>query len=236
MTEDLMNNLKFVSEDGDTVLHLALIHEQWDFVQNLLGVISLDQTRFQYLDIQNHLGQTALHLAVIVDHPASVQSLLCGGASPGLQERNGNTPLHLAVREGRVRCVQELTSHQHHSGHLLIANYAGLSALHLAVQKGNDVIIRMLLGGGADVDQRDLGSGRTPLHWAVESQSPEVVRLLLDEGAAVNQPTYAGYSPLYCALCRPNKDVQGLLQDRGGVVEQDEEQEEMESEEEESTI
>ncbi|KAJ8403775.1 hypothetical protein AAFF_G00346430 [Aldrovandia affinis] len=186
---EIFNTLNFVSEDGDTALHLALIHEHWAFVQYLLGVISLDRSWTPYLDIQNDLGQTALHLAVIVDQPECVRGLLWGGASVELQERGGHTPLHLAVREGRVACVRELTSSPVNPEHLRITNYSGVSVLHLAVQKGNENIIRMVLDAGADVNQRDLSAGRSPLHWAVESQSPGVVRLLLRGRLWTSPPT-----------------------------------------------
>lgn len=233
--EELFNTLNFLSEDGDTVLHLALIHEQWGVVQCLLEEIVVDSTWIPYLDIQNDLGQTALHLAVIVDQSECVRALLWSGASAEIQERGGNTPLHLAVRELRTECVRELTSCSRTPPvHLNITSYAGVSALHLAVHRGNCEIIKMLLEAGADVNQRDLGSGRSPLHWAVESQRSEVVELLLSAGALVNQRSYAGHTPFYCALYRPNKDVQALLRARGATYTQDDEEEEYrESEEEE---
>ncbi|KAM6969853.1 NF-kappa-B inhibitor beta [Aplochiton taeniatus] len=237
--EELFNTLNFVSEDGDTALHLAFIHEHWTFVQYLLGVIAVDQSWVPYLDIQNDLGQTALHLAVIVDQSACVRGLLWGGASAEIQERGGNTPLHLAVRELRHNCVREMTSNCQNTDYLHISNYSGLSALHLAVQKGREDIICMLIEAGADVNQRDLGSGRSPLLWAVESQSSRVVQLLLQAGASVDQPSYAGHTALYCALHRPNKEVQALLKaggasDTHGQDEEDEdEDEEQDSEEDE---
>ncbi|XP_051950464.1 NF-kappa-B inhibitor alpha-like isoform X1 [Xyrauchen texanus] len=232
--EELFNTLSFLSEDGDTVLHLALIHEQWGFVQYLLEEIAGDNSWTPYLDIQNDLGQTALHLAIIVDRSECVRALLWSGANAELQERGGNTPLHLAVRELRTECVRELTScPRTPPEHLNITNYAGVSALHLAVLKGNCDIIRMLLEAGADANQRDLGSGRSPLHWAVEGQRSAVVELLLSAGAVVNQCSYAGHTPLYCALYRPNKEVQALLSANGATYTQEDEEECRVSEEEE---
>ncbi|KAI7812879.1 NF-kappa-B inhibitor beta [Triplophysa rosa] len=234
--EELMNMLNFLSEDGDTVLHLALIHEQWAIVNCLLEEISLDSNWIPYLDIQNDLGQTALHLAVIVDQSECVRALLCNGANAEVQERGGNTPLHLAVREHRTECVRELTScSRTRPEHLNITNFAGMCALHTAVQKGNCDIIKMLLDAGADANQRDLGSGRSPLHLAVEGQRSAVVELLLSAGAVVNQRSYAGHTPLYCALYRPNKEVQALLSASGATYtrEDEEEEEYRESEEEE---
>lgn len=64
------------------------------------------------------------------------------------------------------------------------------------------------------------------MHWAVESQRSEVVELLLSAGALVNQCSYAGHTPFYCALYRPNKEVQALLNAHGATYTQDDEEEE----------
>ncbi|XP_076843793.1 NF-kappa-B inhibitor beta [Brachyhypopomus gauderio] len=230
--EELLNALNFVSEDGDTALQLALIHEQWDFAQYLLDAVALDPAWTPYLDIQNDLGQTALHLAVIVGHSAFVAALLKGGAGAELQERGGHTPLHLAVREQRVDCVRAITScPRTPPQHLTITNYAGVSVLHLAVQRGRCDIINMLLQAGADVNQRDQGSGRSPLHWAVETQSCAVVELLLRAGASAEQRSYAGHTPLTCALYRPNKELQDLLRAAGASIQEEEDEEEEDDEE-----
>ncbi|KAA0717220.1 NF-kappa-B inhibitor epsilon [Triplophysa tibetana] len=234
--EELLNTMNFLSEDGDSVLQLAVIHEQWPIVNCLLEEISLYSNWIVYLDIQNDLGQTALHLAVIVDQSECVRALLCNGAASEIQDRGGNTPFHLAVREHRTECVRELTSCSRTlPEHLNITNFSGMSALHTAVQKGNCDIIKMLLDAGADANQRDLGSGRSPLHMAVEGQRSAVVGLLLSAGSVVNQRSYAGHSPLYLALYRPNKEVQALLSASGATYtrEDEEEEENRESEEEE---
>lgn len=56
----------YVTEDGDTALHLAVIHQHEPFLDFLLGFAA----GTEYLDLQNDLGQTALHLAAILGrHP-----------------------------------------------------------------------------------------------------------------------------------------------------------------------
>jgi hypothetical protein len=45
--------------------------------------------------------------------------------------------------------------------------------------------VKLLIGGGADVNAKDV-SGKTPLHWAVTAEQTEIVRILLANGADVN--------------------------------------------------
>ena len=61
------------------------------------------------LAIQNSLGQAPLHLAVITSQPDIVRKLVTMGAPLEERDRHGNTPLHLACREGDLTCVQALT-------------------------------------------------------------------------------------------------------------------------------
>lgn len=37
-----------------------------------------------------------------------IQALIHKGVNPGLQDRNGNTPLHLACEQQRLQCAQQL--------------------------------------------------------------------------------------------------------------------------------
>lgn len=69
-----------------------------------------------------------------------------------------------------------------------------------------------------------MGSGRSPLHLAVEGQRSAVVELLLSAGAVVNQRSYAGHTPLYCALYRTNKEVQALLRASGATYTREDEE------------
>ncbi|KAK7907394.1 hypothetical protein WMY93_016006 [Mugilogobius chulae] len=56
-----------VTDDGDTLLHLAIIHEA---TEHVLEMIKLSHNH-PFLNVQNHQRQTALHLAVITEQPSS---------------------------------------------------------------------------------------------------------------------------------------------------------------------
>lgn len=72
--------------------------------------------------------------------------------------------------------------------------------LHIPIENGNEVIVRMLIASGADIDERDSVGGRTALHVAVRSKQENVLRLLVESGADVNAEDDLGRTPLYEAV------------------------------------
>lgn len=91
----------YVTEDGDTALHLAVIHQHEPFLDFLLGF----SAGTEYLDLQNDLGQTALHLAAILGEASTVEKLYAAGAGVLVAERGGHTALHLACRVRAHTCA-----------------------------------------------------------------------------------------------------------------------------------
>ncbi|XP_029475216.1 NF-kappa-B inhibitor beta [Rhinatrema bivittatum] len=213
--------LAFVTEDGDTALHLAVIHQHEAFLGTLLQFTE----NTEFLDLQNDLGQTALHIAVIIGLPTFVEKLLVAGANPCIQEKNGNTALHVACKEGQYACAQTLLSSAELCEHALNAseiqeqldstNYDSYTALHIAVIRKDLQMLKLLLASGANVNKQELSCGRSPLHLAVESQVPEAVKCLLLAGADTSSRMYAGYTPIYSASYRPEQKILQLLRDFG---------------------
>lgn len=94
----------YVTEDGDTALHLAVILQHEPFLDFLLGFAA----GTEYLDLQNDLGQTALHLAAILGEASTVEKLYTAGSGLHVAERGGHTALHLACRVGAHSCARIL--------------------------------------------------------------------------------------------------------------------------------
>uniref|UniRef100_A0A663FBS1 Uncharacterized protein n=1 Tax=Aquila chrysaetos chrysaetos TaxID=223781 RepID=A0A663FBS1_AQUCH len=210
----LRHVLGFLTEDGDTALHLAVIHEHEAFLDSILQYTG----GTEYLDLQNDLGQTALHIAVILGLSGFVRKLRAAGAGLCVQERGGahaaaprlprGTP---GLRPPSARTLPDPPA-THPSAP---PPPAGYTPLHVAVLRKDLEMVELLLSAGADLNKAEPSCGRSPLHLAVEAQSPEVAECLLRAGADPAARMYVGYTPLYSARHRPDPRLPQLLRDFG---------------------
>lgn len=67
-----------------------------------------------------------------------------------------------------------------------------MTALHYCVLNKNMAGLLMLINSNADVNIRDLKSGRTPLFHALQNEHLEIVAELLKNGAKANIPNFSG--------------------------------------------
>ncbi|XP_017319794.1 nuclear factor NF-kappa-B p100 subunit isoform X2 [Ictalurus punctatus] len=188
-------------ENGDTPLHLAIIHQQPEVATKLIQTI-IKTPQFKFINKFNHLNQTPLHLAVITQQPKLVEILLRVGADPTLLDSDGRTAVHLAAHAGDEAVLRVLLNmlEERHSHLLNTADFSGLYPLHLAVRKGGERCLRVLVEAGAKINMPEQKSGCTALHLAVKENLFKVVCSLITElKADINACTFGGNSPLHLA-------------------------------------
>ncbi|XP_069765354.1 NF-kappa-B inhibitor beta-like [Narcine bancroftii] len=221
---DLGRLLAYRTEDLDSMLHLAIIHEEDYLLEHLLYYVK----GTDFLNLQNDMRQTALHLAVILGRPELIKKLVAAGANLLLQEKDGNTALHLACKEMALACVQALLFH--HSSHLKYSsfsdpsqfrqqlhfyNYQGFMPLHVAALLNDVQIVEYLLHFEVDVNAKEKCAGRTALHLGVEQQNRQIVKLLLNRGADVHAQMYNSCTPICLAVYMPDSGITQMLRDYG---------------------
>lgn len=200
-------------ENGDTPLHLAIIHQQPAVVKQLLhSIISIPQQNI--INRLNHLGQSPLHLAVITRQLKVIEALMKFGADPTLLDRDGHTIVHLAAHAGdedTLRLVLALLGERH--AHLVnTADFSGLYPLHLAVRRGGERCLRILVESGAKINAQEQKSGCTALHLAVKENLIKVACTLITElKADVNVSTFGGNSPLHLAASQGSPPLCSML-------------------------
>lgn len=120
-------------------------------------------------------GWTALMIASVKGHVDIARMLLHHGAEPNQADVYSWTPLMRSVYENRTGIARLLLE----SG-LIDVNQPGengVTALHLAVLKGNEDIVNLLLAGGADPHVAD-HSGRTALDYARKNNNLRIESLI----------------------------------------------------------
>jgi ankyrin repeat protein len=90
-------------KSGETALHLACVCNSYNAMHALLKAWP-DPDKSSFIQIKDHQGQTALHTAAKMERSLILIDLLKTISDPekqknclGIQDNNGNTPLHLAI-------------------------------------------------------------------------------------------------------------------------------------------
>lgn len=142
-----------------------------------------------------------------------------------LADLNGDFPLHVAARNGRVTIARELVTHGADPG---VLNRHGKTPLEVALANGKTQVAQMLIEHGAPLNPQDMlrrltregiadrdvfefllrrgadidlpdARGETPLHTAISEGHLGTVSRLIGYGANVNQADAKGRLPLEIA-------------------------------------
>ena len=129
---------------GFNALHLAASIGQVGTVRLLLQLRPADVDR----TAEGGQRHAPLHIASAHHHIDVVRVLLDHGAKARLQDGQGCTPLHVAVRAGAHAVARLLVCWCVELLHM--RNAAGRTPLHDAIIKGDEETVRLLLDYGAD--------------------------------------------------------------------------------------
>merc|ERR1719245_1246919 len=139
-------------DDGYTALHLAALNNHIEVAELLIvnGKCSLN--------LQNVNLQTALHLATERQHTQIVRLLVRTGANLNITDKDGDTPLHEALRHHTLSQLRQLQDMQD-VGKLLMGLGAGPGS---GDKKSSASIACFLVANGAELSIKNK-KGQTPL-------------------------------------------------------------------------
>lgn len=171
------------------------------------------------LEARDALGNTPLHVARHNDNPGAEKLLELGSDSTARNDR-GKTAGSLGCDNRfsmRVIDLEAMRECLATGWDVDATDPNGLAPLHLAVDRGNEREVTMLLEAGADPEVRDRGKG-TPLH-RLSGNSRELTASLLEAGANVDARDDRGATPLHQAAVRDNPDAARVLLEAGADLE-----------------
>ena len=148
-------------------------------------------------------------LAVNRDDGDTVSSLLQRGFDPNSRNPQGQTALHLALRDQSPRTAHALWRSTDLDVNAL--NAAGETPLMLAALKGDMEWAQRLLTRGARLHQ----DGWSPVHYAATGPEVKLLRLLVERGAPLDARSPNGTTPLMMAARYGTPDGVDYLLARG---------------------
>lgn len=157
---------------------------------------------------RDSMGNTPLHIAI--ERGASIDQisyLINMGADINARNRNGDSPLFLAVKNNLRNVGEILLARQ---ADVFATNTENYSPLRMAMTIGGEVLDWIL---SSEVIRATDGVGNTPLHYAAEWQLDTAVEQILEKGANTNVQNYSGETPLFSAVKSDSSStVRQLLQ------------------------
>ncbi len=141
---------------------------------------------------------STIHEAAITGNLPAVQQFLDQDSSlVNLRDKDGNTPLHLAIPMPTLTIL--LIARQGASqSHIDSINRE--ESLRAEMFQKRVAVVRLLLDRGARINEQN-NLGYTPLHEAASRATKDFfVRLLINHGASVNLRTNSGHTPADLAI------------------------------------
>jgi uncharacterized protein len=171
-------------------------------------------------------GNTAFQIALSRGHEPVSKLLLAHGSEVNGRDGSGSTPLHEAVRQGKIELVRDLVARgaDLHARTVQppgapaspFRSSAGLTPFLTAAESGNVAMMKELIKLGAD-PMAKTPDGAGGLLLATGSRKLEAVKLMIELGSDVNERRTAGFgvNPIHTATRFGALEIIQYLVDHG---------------------
>ena len=175
--------LESTDNQGMTALMIAAREGHASFIEMLLAA-GAHPDALCVSEGRTARERTALFWAVSHGHADSTRALLAAGAAPNMRNRDGETPLVVAVTRDGIspECAAVESELLVRQAAVDLADAQGRTPLMLAAKLGRFRAVQVLLSAGAAVNRLASG-GESALMFAAAKGHVNVVRELLDAGA-----------------------------------------------------
>lgn len=159
-------------------------------------------------------GDTVLHTVTMINVDKEiVEFLINNGADLNAKNKEGSTPLSIAVQKREVEIVKLLTDN---GADIHTKNANGISPLFLALTSTPEVLQAIVNEKNAITQDSE---GNTPLHIAlINDASLSRVKYIVSQTGDVNIRNREGNSPLFITVLKNRKEVGELLLQKGADI------------------
>ena len=168
-----------VDENGNPMLVLAIKDHSYQVIDLLLSSKGMD------VDLSNKQGETPLMLASINGELPMVKTLILKNKAQ--IDHIGWTPLHYACAKGHLDVASFLIAN---GANVNALSLGGTTPLMMAVQSGNELLVKLLLDKGADLQIRN-AEGITAIDIADIYNKPEISQGLRSRWQKLYKQVYA---------------------------------------------
>ena len=123
-------------------------------------------------------GDGALHIVARRGDATYLRFLLARGADVNMRDRQGNTPMMIAVETGNPELVDILAKARANAN---LGNGGGETPLIRAVQRRDLALVRAVLAAGGNPDQTDNVAGLSARDYATTDARAGAIAKLIDE-------------------------------------------------------
>ncbi len=171
-------SLTEVDENGRTLLHHAILHNQ-ELIMSFLIDSGGD------MDAVDNRGNTPLHLAADNDLPEACHILLTNGANDSILNKDAFAPLHIAAR-GKNMALSAILDHPINTS---VQGHRGMTVVHVICEhdnvEGMDIIQTKIIADLFKTTKEDFimlapdDNGLTPIHLAARKNSYRVLDYII---------------------------------------------------------
>ncbi len=169
-----------------------LFHIAMGFSNNEVIKTVLESPLLEINAVTGYGKKSALHFAAEMGNSRAIDLLAAKRADLDIKAKNGDTPLHLAIRSGSLKAGRALIEAGADSS---LANDEGVQPLMIAAAKKNgEYLVSLLISHGVQINAADQYKD-TALHYAARVGNLHSVRVLLSAGANLKLINNMGDTP-----------------------------------------
>jgi ankyrin repeat protein len=208
--------LDILDSEGNSIFYIPIKFGYNDIVRLLINFSNV-VIGIPLLELQDDRLNIPLHYAIIYNKYDIIDEILDSNFNINFKNINGDTSLHLIVKNLKSDKLYLLTKLLNKKIGLNHINNLGQNALHIAAENNNIEIAKILLENNINIDIQTIDDHLTPLIIATIHNNIEFCELLLKYNPNIDSQDIYGNSVLNHSILNKSKQMIKLYYDKINV-------------------